>query len=183
MFSSCKGDEGAVGPAGAKGDAGAQGTAGAKGDKGDAGTANVIYSEWLPMPAQAAASLPGRKNFSFSAPKITQEIADRGLIYAYIKHSSGGFVPLPYADKYLLGNGNVYGSFLSTFLYGVGSISFNQDWLTPGDIPDGFATATSVVGGYTHLRYVIVPGGVAARIASLDYMDYEAVKKHYNLPD
>lgn len=179
-FISCKGEDGAVGPAGVKGDAGVQGPAGTK---GDAGSANVIYSEWIPMPAKATASIPGRKNYSFSAPKITQEVLDKGHVYGYSKYSATGIVPLPYANKVLTGT-ETYGSFLSTILLGLGSISFNQDWLTPGAIPSSFADANTVVGGYTHLRYVIVPGGVpSGRQAAVDYNDYAAVKKYYNLPD
>ncbi|MDQ6477175.1 hypothetical protein [Dyadobacter sp. LHD-138] len=175
MFVSCKGDEGAVGPAGAKGDAGI---------KGDAGSANVIYSDWLPMPASATASNANRKNFSFAAPKITQDVFDKGHVYGYVKYSPTGLVPLPYADKYTEANGEVGGSFLSTILVGIGSISFNQDWLTPGTIPSSFADSKKVVGSYTHLRYVIVPGGTpAGRQAAVDYSDYAAVKKYYNLPD
>lgn len=182
MFVSCKSEDGAVGPAGVKGDNGAQGVAGSKGDKGDVGTANVIYSEWLAIPAPAAATAV-RKNFSFAAPKLTQEILDKGHVYAYLKHSAGGVVPLPYANTYNNGAGERTGSFLNTILIGLGSISLNQDWITPGGTAASFASATSIVGGYTNLRYVIIPGGVNARVASVDYTDYESVKKHYDLPD
>lgn len=180
LFGACEGKEGPQGPAGAKGDTGATGPAGAI---GATGTANVIFSEWIPMPATAAASLPSRKNFSFSAPKITQEVLDKALVYGYVKYSPTGVVPLPYAGRYTTSNGEILGSFLNTILLGLGGISFNQDWLTPGTIPRDFADAKTVIGGFTHLRYVIVPGGVQARIAGLDYSDYEAVKKHYGLKD
>ncbi|CAG5008404.1 hypothetical protein DYBT9275_04259 [Dyadobacter sp. CECT 9275] len=180
MFISCKGKDGAVGPAGAKGDPGAQGTAGAK---GETGTANVIYSEWLAIPAPAA-NTPVRKNFSFMAPKITQEIVDKGHVYGYLKHSTGAVVPLPYASSYTYtSTGEQAGSYLNTILVGLGGISLNQDWLTPGTVQPAFANATGIVGGYVNFRYVIIPGGVSARVASLDYTDYEAVKKFYNLPD
>lgn len=183
MFLNCKGEDGAVGPAGAKGDNGTQGVAGAKGDKGDAGTANVIYSEWLPIPAPSG-NTPNRKNFAFTAPKLTQEILDKGHVYAYLKHNNGTtYAGLPYASKFVTATGEITGSYLSTILTGVGGISLNQDWLTPGTIASGFSEANGVLGGWTHLRYVIVPGGTAARVASVDNSNYEAVKAYYNLPD
>jgi hypothetical protein len=185
MFISCKGEDGAVGPAGAKGDTGAQGAAGAQGaqgDKGDAGTANVIYSEWLPIPApQATTSL--RKNYQFLAPKITQEIVDKGHVYGYLKHSNGGVHLLPYADSYLVNADQHFGSFLNTLTMSAGRITLNQDWITPGAATPSYANATTIVGGYTNFRYVIILGGAAARVASVDYTDYESVKKYYNLPD
>ncbi|MFC5411761.1 hypothetical protein ACFPMF_20735 [Larkinella bovis] len=181
LFMGCKGDEGPVGPAGAKGDTGAQGVAG---PKGEPGTANVIYSEWLPLPEKAVASNPNRKNFDIPAPKITQEILDKGLVYAYLKHSAGTVTPLPYANRYVFSDGTVSGSYLTTIIPHVGRISLNQDWMTPGTIPTNFADATSVQGGYTHLRYVVVPGGIpAGRQAAIDYSNYETVKATYHLPD
>ncbi len=177
FLSGCEGDEGPTGPKGDKGDSGTQGA------KGDTGTANVIYSDWMSFPTAAAATKV-RKNFSFPAPKITQDIIDSGHVYGYIKHSSGGVHPLPYANTLTYtASGEQAGSYLNTILIGVGSISFNQDWLTPGTVPTVFADANTVVGSYTNFRYIIIPGGQKARVAGLDYSDYEAVKKFYNLPE
>ena len=157
------------------------GPKGETGPQGEKGTANVIYSDWLPVPTTPSGNLPNRKNFSFAAPHITQEVIDNGLVYAYLKHqSSPGMTPLPYAGKYVLGT-DVIGSYLTTILLGVGSISLNQDWLTPGNIPAGFANSSTVNGGFTHLRYVVVPGGQRGSSASVDFNDYESVKKHFNL--
>lgn len=140
----------------------------------------------MPIPAFSAA-IDNRRNFSFAAPEITQEILDKGHVYAYLKHSNGNtYAPLPYASKFVSNStGEVVGSYLTTILLGVGSFSLNQDWLTPAPIAPGFANATGVLGGWTHLRYIIVPGGVAARKADggLDYSDFEAVKKHFNWQD
>lgn len=184
VFMSCEGKQGEVGPAGPKGDSGAPG---ATGTKGDVGSANVIHSEWLPFPTKATASNIGRKNFAFAAPQLTEAIRDNGLIYGYVKYNTNGVVPLPYAQTYVsnfgMPNQTTSGSFLNTILVSVGAISFNQDWLTPGTIPPNFANSTSVVGGYTHLRYILIPGGQKAKIAGLDYTDYEAVKAHYGWED
>jgi hypothetical protein len=183
IFIGCKGDDGAVGPAGAKGDTGAQGTAGTKGDKGDTGTANVIYSEWKALSDTAVASTFNRKNYNIAAPEITQNILDKGFVYAYVKTTSS-VIPLPYVNKYVYANQEVAGSYITTVIPHVGRISLNQDWMTPGAIPPSFADTKVVVGGYTHLRYVIIPGGLpAGRISGVDFTDYEAVKKFYNLAD
>lgn len=181
ILASC-GKDGDIGPAGPAGPQGANGTPGVTGPIGPTGSANVIYSDWLPIPTTAAAALPGRKNFSFTTPGLTQEVLDKGLVYAYLKNG-GSIIPLPYADKYLVSAEEVSGSFLTTVLLGVGGISLNQDWLTPGTIPTGFATATSVVGGYTHLRYVIIPGTVkTAMNPNVNLKDYNEVQRYFNIP-
>jgi hypothetical protein len=183
LFVSCEGKQGEVGPAGQKGDSGAPGPTG---PKGDIGSANVVYTEWLPIPAKATASWPNRKNFSFAAPKITKEVLDNGLVYAYVKTASVT-VPLPYTVVYgYIINTNqatTYGTFMNTVLLAEGSLSFNQDWITPNTPPDVFANSTSVVGNFTHLRYIIIPGGQKARVVGLDYNNYEAVKAHYGWVD
>lgn len=181
LFSSCKGDDGAIGAAGAKGDAGAAGPAGPKGDKGDTGTANVIYSPWIALSDTAVENQPSRKNFTIAAPSIIQESLDKDLIYAYLKHSGGTIVPLPYLNKYIFTNGTVSGSYLTTIIPHVGRISLNQDWQTPGTIPAAFETGKTIQGGYTHLRYIIVAGGIpAARQAGVDLTDYNAVKAFFH---
>jgi hypothetical protein len=174
MFISCKGDEGAVGPGGAKGDAGAQGTAGAKGDKGDAGTANVIYSEWISIPATPFGKTSTEKEYSISAPKITKDVFDKGIVYSYAR--SGGSasayqLPLLFPGLY---NCSVRIS--------QGWFFYAETWAGPGAVNSAWINSEKT-NYFSHIRYVIIPSGVAARIASLDYTDYEAVKKHYNLPD
>lgn len=183
LLGGCKKEVGPIGPAGPAGPAGAAGAAGIKGDPGDkgsTGTANVIYSDWLPIPTTPSGNLPYRKNFSINTPGLTQAILDQGFVYVYAK-AQDRIVTLPYAGAFLTNNSSVVGSFLSTVLVGVGSMSFNQDWLTPGTIPDGFANATTAVGGYTHIRYVIVPGSVRVSNSKVDYTNYEAIKLHFNL--
>lgn len=173
----CKKEAGPVGPEGPKGEAGA------KGEQGAPGTANVIYSDWIPLPAKAVFSSPMRKNFSIQAPEVTLDVIKKGVFYAYLRHGSSeeSIVPLPYAGSWVNTTTNeVIGSYLSTVLVGVGSISLNQDWLTPGAIPATFANATAVSGGYTHIRYVIVPAGLkSSSTARVDFKNYESVKKVY----
>ena len=179
LLSSC-GKDGDIGPAGPQGAAGPAGAQGGTGQTGQTGSANVIYSDWLPIPATATAALPYRKNFSFPAPAITQDIIDKGLVYAYLKQGTS-VAPLPYSQGYGT-NTETTGSFLTTVLLGVGSMSLNQDWLTPGTIPASFANATSVVGGWTHLRYIIIPGSIKTSISpKVDLRNYDEVKKYFNI--
>jgi hypothetical protein len=181
ILASC-GKDGDIGPAGPAGPQGANGTPGVTGPTGPTGSANVIYSDWLPIPTTAAAALPSRKNFSFTAPALTQDVLDKGLVYAYLK-SGGSIIPLPYAHKYIFPTGEVHGSYLTTVLLGVGGISLNQDWLTPGTIPTAFAEANTVQGGFTHLRYVIIPGAVkTAMNPNVNLKDYNEVQKYFNIP-
>ena len=177
------GDMGPIGPQGPQGPNGTPGATGPQGPTGATGSANVIYSDWLPIPATAAAALPGRKNFSFTVPAITQDVLDKAQVYVYLK-SGGTIIPLPYATKYInTSTGETTGSYLTTVLLGVGGISLNQDWLTPGTIPAAFADATTVQGGYTHLRYVIIPGSVKTSMnPNVNLTDYNEVREYFNIP-
>jgi hypothetical protein len=178
MFISCKGEDGAVGPAGAKGDAGVQGTAGAKGDKGDAGTANVIYSEWTAIPLTPSYKDSKEKEYSISAPKITKDVFDKGLVYAYAR--SGGSATaflLPYYNTYQAGM-----TYNCSISISQGWVRYSEIWAGAGAVNSAWINSAKTT-YFSHIRYVIIPGGASARVASVDYADYEAVKKYYNLPD
>ena len=70
----CK--DGEVGPHGSAGPAGPTDATGGTGQTGQTGSANVIYSDWITIPATATASTKARKNFTISAPQITDAIRD-----------------------------------------------------------------------------------------------------------
>jgi hypothetical protein len=163
LLDACKGEKGDVGPAGvagangangATGAAGAIGGTGATGATGATGTANVIYSDWANVTFTGSGTSWAGK---ITAPKITQDILDKGLVKAYFKFGNatyeGNYVNTPSgASMYYfttLGLVNIQATFAA-----------NYPW-----------------------RYIIVPGGVGARRAAVDYSDYEAVKKFYNIPD
>jgi hypothetical protein len=182
MFIGCTGDDGAVGPAGAKGDTGAQGAGGAK---GDAGTANVIYSEWLEVPETKTNSANNElKSVDFVAAKITQEIIDNGVILAYVKSGDNQPVTqLSYTTNFWNTNGtSILGSYSLYANAALGKITFYQRWITPGTIPSEWINFKGSI--INRFRYVIIPKGLSgARQAAVDYSDYAAVKKHFNLPD
>jgi hypothetical protein len=146
---SCKGPQGEVGPQGTQGSQGIQGNA------GPIGTANVIYSEWTNITFTGSGSSWQAK---ISAPKITQEILDKGLVKTYFKLDKNVY-ELPLASGGL------------SYLYqsiSIGNINLLSNSKWSSEIP---------------WRYVIIPGGIGARRANIDYSDYEAVKKAYNIPD
>ena len=149
---SCK--PGDVGPKGDTGATGATGAAGPIGATGATGTANIIYSDWANVTfTGSGTSWIGK----ITAPKITQEILDKGMVKAYFKFGSstyeGNYVNAPI-------NASMY------YFIDLGAINIRANF--NASYP---------------WRYIIVPGGVGARKAAVDYSDYEAVKKYYNLPD
>lgn len=196
-----KGDQGPAGPAGTAGANGAPGSTGPKGDKGDpgstgaqgpqgtpgaqgpqgaqgpAGTANVIYSAWLNFPASSPGymSSGAEKTWTFGAPRVTQEVLDKGTVLAYGKATN---------DVYSLPLTEIFEGRLESYsiVWTLGVIRFYRKYAGAGSAPASFTSSSYA--GFTAFRYVIIPGGIpAGRQAAIDYNDYEAVKKYYNLPD
>jgi hypothetical protein len=155
-----KGDVGPIGPAGptgatgATGAAGAVGAVGATGATGATGTANVIYSDWANVTfTGSGTSWSGQ----IAAPKITQDILDKGLVKTYFKFGTAVY------------EGNYANTPTGATIY---------YYLTVGTI-----NIRSTFAANYPWRYIIIPGGVGARRAAVDYTNYEEVKKYYNLPD
>lgn len=155
------GATGPAGPAGPTGPAGPQGPAGAPGAPGPAGTANVIYSPWVTTVTGDwvnGFTAPNNYNvwrvYNRTAPGVTQNIIDQGVVLAFGKNfiigastPLPGVVQLPYMENF---NMQFYGFNLSQ----VGRITFTYD---PGD---GFERPDNQIIGIAY-RYVIIPGGVA----------------------
>lgn len=175
-LSACKKEAGPIGPQGPKGESGAPGATGAKGDKGDTGpkgdpgTANVIFSDWLPIPAKPTYRYNSEKEYAFNEPKITKEIFDKGTVHAYVRSGgSASIFQLPYT---------FYNGYVSQMRILEGYIIYGEQWVSgtvnanwiKADKPDYFS----------HIRYVIIPGSVKAS-KNVDFNNYEAVKAHYNL--
>lgn len=177
VFYSCKGPEGPAGPQGAKGETGAVGPTGAQGATGATGTANVIYSPWKDLHGAEKWSGFGQQTLwvSFTAPEITDAMLDKGLVYVYLKYTTSSspiVISVPYAPE-----GFIF------HLY-KGGLRLGRVWpnALSSTAPKTYSDAT-VLGGFTELRYVVVPGEKSARESGPDYTDYESVKKYYNLPD
>jgi hypothetical protein len=128
-----------TGPAGPAGSQGMQGNPGPAGPQGDTGTANVIYSEW-------DSTLTGPDSY-WSVPAITQGVLDSSVILVF--GNQNGFVfQLPFD--------NVNGS----------GFYVNDDF-SVGKIYIYCGTGYNL--GDFQFRYVIIPGGVAATSAHLNY--------------
>jgi hypothetical protein len=168
LFANCKkGDAGPEGPAGPAGPQGPQGTAGA------AGTANVIYSGWLDVKFDPTTDpdLPaGTYEGSIAAPKLTPAILASGDMKVYVNFGSAAspdVVPLPINDPF-------YGIvFIVDFLPQTIYITANGN----------ASTMTDNNVKYRQYRYILIPGGTQARKATIDWNNYEEVKKTFNIPD
>ncbi|MDZ7898074.1 MAG: collagen-like protein [Arcicella sp.] len=153
----CKGPAGEIGPAGPTGAAGATGATGATGPAGTSASA-AIYSEWITATFSQTTFAA-----TITAPKLTQEIVDRGSVHVYLKGSQLVF-PLPYTETDSLGRVAIH------LDYGIGAGRIILFTTTP--IPP------------QQFRYVLIPGGVASgRRAAIDFNNYEAVKKEFDLKD
>ena len=161
-----KGEDGAQGPAGP---AGAPGPAG---PAGPAGTANVIYSNWidtadfLPITTTSGGITDTLGYFGdISAPKLTQDIFDKGEIKVYVKAGTNTpdpaddvVFPIPYND----------GLIFIDPVYAVGLIELTSN-AELDDVP---------------FRYILIPGGEAARSPkSIDWNDYKQVQQYLGLKD
>lgn len=176
-----QGPAGDQGPAGPAGPAGAGGPAGADGEKGDTGVANVIFSEWLDVGYLDTFSvnpndITDTTFISFGgieATKLTNEILNTGEMKVYVNLGNPqepNVVPLPYFSVYTIVNINV--DFALGFIY----LTSNVNAGTYIDNDDGLK--------YQQYRYVLIPGGVAARTKqSVDWNNYKQVKEFLKLKD
>jgi hypothetical protein len=166
LLSSCAKD-GDTGPAGPAGPAGAAGPAGPTGTQGPAGTANVIYSPWIDtvtyflFSATSADSIIGE----LIVPKLDIDMLNKGEIkvYANLGDASDPLViPLPYTE------GDDF--FIKPYFY-LNGIAILSDGNISG-LP---------------LRYVLIPGGAPARLATggktVDWNNYKEVQEYLGLTD
>jgi hypothetical protein len=195
FMDACKGEKGDVGPSGTAGVAGPTGANGATGVAGPTGTANVVYGTWQDMNNTnfwyklGTANTGGDNNgggtyntfqgrgwgCDINAP-ITQDILDKGQVFVYAKWQNG------YSDKRVFqlpiafwGNWAQQTNILLNKIYIQTIYDANAQTVPSTYNPTGFLN---------QFRYIIIPGGVAGgRKANVDYSDYEAVKKAYNIPD
>ena len=162
-FSSCS-KEGPVGPQGE------QGPQGAQGPQGNPGTANVIYSNWtdtthwLPDTIHNGAEIDTVSYTAIlSASKLDLTILNTGSVKVYADFNADATDPTVLALPYLSG------SFYIDVLFYLNTIQLTSNVDFSG-LP---------------LRYILIPGGTAARKSGspVDWNDYNAVKKYLNLKD
>jgi len=165
LFSSCS-KEGPAGPAGATG---ATGPTGATGATGPAGTANVIYSEWL--------EVTFKEGFAeIEASALTADILNGGEIKAYWNIGSATaplVVPVPCVVPIVL-------------LVEEPEEGQPDAFIDPY-YENGLITLTSNYNFTGLFRYILIPGGTAARKAGptteVDWNNYTAVKTYLGLRD
>lgn len=162
--------EGDAGPAGADGPAGPAGPSGPQGPKGDTGTANVIYSDWLDVAYETDAD-SATWIAQIDAPKLTGDMLSKGEVKVYVNLGLAAdpvIAPLPYFD----------GAFIINvrFVEGLIAMISNANLSTFTDEDSGAKVQ--------QVRYVLIPGGTAARqSAGIDWNNYQQVKKYLNLKD
>ena len=166
VFASCAkdGDDGPQGPPGPAGPAGPQGVAG---PAGPIGTANVIYSNWLDVSFQEDPDNAGNWQGQIVAAKLNNDIISKGEIKVYVNVNTPTepvVLALP-----------VHLAFTIVPIFEIGAITLLSD------IDAG--TETTAGEKYFQYRYVLIPGGAPARMATVDWNNYEAVKKYLNLKD
>lgn len=159
LINACKGEKGDVGPSGttgATGANGANGTTGATGQTGATGTANVQYSDWLSVTFSGSGTV---YTAVVTAPKITQEILDKGVVLSYYNNGSGVYSLNAASGSYTIIQGLTVGKITYTANQNFSSVKF---------------------------RYVIIPGGVGignGRMQELKSKSYAEIKEMFNLPD
>jgi len=161
---SCSKD-GPAGPAGATGPAGPQGASGPQGPAGQPGTANVIYSDWTDTLTYGLLGAPDTILGVLLAPQITADILNNGEIKVYANLNTTAdpvVVPLPLHGGFFLGTDG----FIDV-VFGTGEI----DIISNRNI-DGLP-----------LRYILIPGGTHARMAKIDWNNYNEVKAYLGLKD
>lgn len=176
------GDTGPAGPAGPQGPAGsngAPGPAGPAGPAGASGASSVIYSPWLNItfdPASADSSVWAAE---ISAPKLVDSILNKGEVKVYWNIGSDSataqfITPLPVLDLFLFGDivsVNPYYSPQSILLVATHDLS---SFVDNGN-------------NYSQFRYVLIPGGTAARPGpngkTIDWNNYKEVQQYLGLTD
>jgi hypothetical protein len=183
------GATGATGPAGAtgaQGATGATGQQGATGSQGPAGTTNVIFSDWIARPFPGISpnnwlyynAAPSNSTIKYpsyytniTAPKLTKDILDKGLIMVYMRSSSNIVRTLPFSEI------GIQATHLATSLVGGISVEYKSD------IPLVLNATFNLPSIEMQYRYVIIPGSISGRLASTNYNNYEEVKRVFNLID
>lgn len=179
LFASCAkegpaGATGPAGPAGPTGAAGAPGLPGAPGSPGAPGTANVIYSAWLNV--TFAGSDSTGYEATIPAPQLVDSILNKGEIKVYFNLGSDStraqfILPLPVFDLFLFGN-----------LVSMNPYFSNQEITLVSNANLSSRKIRNF--NYLQYRYILIPGGKAARLQSgIDWNNYDEVKKYLRLPD
>ncbi len=165
IFNGCKGPAGPAGPAGP---VGTQGPTGGVGPTGPTGTANIIYSNWAKAGSWTSDNIFGvqRSYIDITAPRLSQEILDRGMVLVYVKLETDNnqVRQLPV---------RVYAQFTEEMIDFALSFNKIRIWSTPITTPQ--RPTPAIPSRNNEFRYVLVPGAQAARL-NYENMTYEEAK-------
>lgn len=181
VFTYCS-KEGDAGPQGPAGPAGPTGQTGPQGPQGPAGAANVVYSNWIDVTYTADtvhnpdASIDTLGwSATINAPKLVDSILNRGTVKVYLNlnilsaNPANPFItPLPLSDI------NIFGLFITPY--------FSNQTITL--LSNGNASSFTESGvKYLQYRYVIIPGSMPARMATINWNNYAEVQAFLGLKD
>lgn len=172
-ISACDGPEGPTGPQGSQGPQGEQGVQGALGEDGEDGTANIIYSEWMAINWNISDGT-NVKQMLISEPQVAKEFTNTGSLLMFARNATLD-VNMAVALPFLQGNDYLYFYALNghdTLNDGIVFVAESVDYSTP---VKEFSN--------TEIRYVLIPGGVPAKMPASFYEDYNAVKEYYGISD
>jgi hypothetical protein len=162
----CKGPDGETGPAGPAGPQGIQGVAGPPGITG------IVASAWTAVPDSTWVAAADMKYFTVAREdtKITQPVLDKGITMAYYRNTGRDNVvfSLPSAS-----DGLNLGYFMAV-REGKGSITFDMLFDKP---------QTKQIDFDLEFRWVIIPSAAGGRLKTLDWSNYDLVKKELHLTD
>ncbi|MGN6438324.1 MAG: collagen-like triple helix repeat-containing protein [Agriterribacter sp.] len=177
LFSSCSKE----GPEGPQGPQGAQGPQGTQGPEGDPGTANVIYSDWLDVGYAADTVHDGATidtigfYTAIEAPDLDNAILTNGEIKVYVNLGTADepvIAPLPYFS--------IFDGVSIEPIYYLNTVDLYSNI-------DASTVLDNNNNKRRQYRYILIPGGTAASArksgVSIDWNDYNAVKKYLNLKD
>jgi Collagen triple helix repeat (20 copies) len=171
FMDACKAEKGEVGPIGATGAvgaAGAIGATGAKGDKGDTGTTGATGNANVVQISYTSRTHTG-SDLQYNLPTtITKAIFDNSAYFVYVSNTGGNTYALP---GWFTGGSNSYRTYTANSTT-TQSIYIGRVAGTGSDV-------------FTTTRILVIPANDlrTGRKAAVDYSDYEAVKKYYNLKD
>jgi hypothetical protein len=175
LFIACEGD---IGPKGPTGDVGAAGVAGAKGDKGakgDTGAAGANgNNEVLTFDGPSAVLAAGTSStfrWSMLYQTVPREKAVASAIYVYVKlpRNPEEWVSVP--GSVFFPNGSYQ------------TLGLRTRFTDTATVVEVFRSEGTGELAISASKLVFVPRSVNGRQTAIDYSDYEAVKKHYNLAD
>lgn len=181
-FASCTQSEGPTGPQGEPGPQGQQGPQGPQGEQGppgedgedgEDGTANVFYSEWMEIDWNVSDGTT-LKTMLISEPRVTEEFTNTGSLLMFARNATID-VKTAIALPFVNGNDQLYFYALNGHETLNDGIVFNAQSLDNSVPVSEFSN--------TEIRYVLIPGGVPAKMRDNFFEDYNVVKEYYGIPD